>query len=134
MIHLFLTFFKKLYRIDNYPDIYQFAEDNFKISKGSCSEFLNISKKFFEKSEDLIGSFMASVSHVSRSYPNFIILQYPPQQFGIWRVVFGLLYHQMPVMPIATRIITCPSYGFYSQSIQNIMIVWFLGFYIIKCP
>ena len=51
-LQLYPIYTKKLYRIDNYPDIYQFAEDNFKISKGSCSEFLNISKKFFEKSED----------------------------------------------------------------------------------
>lgn len=56
-LQLYPIYKKKLYLIGGYSNIYQFAEENFNISKGSCNEFLNISEKFFEKSGDgeLIG-------------------------------------------------------------------------------
>ena len=36
----------KLYHLDNYKNIYDFAKENYNIARGTCNNFINICEKF----------------------------------------------------------------------------------------
>lgn len=37
---------QQLYKLDNYKNIYDFAKENYDISRGTCSKFINICERF----------------------------------------------------------------------------------------
>lgn len=50
--HLYPIYKKELYKIDGHTNIYDFAEENFELSRGTCCEFINICEKLCMKSRD----------------------------------------------------------------------------------
>lgn len=49
---LYPIYKKGLYKIDGYTNIYNFAKENFELSRGTCNEFINICENLCTKSRD----------------------------------------------------------------------------------
>lgn len=59
----------QLYKLDNYKNIYDFAKDKYNISRGTCSNFINISEKFGIRNEK------GNISRLAPQYENYGVSQ-----------------------------------------------------------
>lgn len=79
---------KALYKIDNYKNIYDFAKENYDISRGTCSKFINICERFGVTGEtgtviglqDKFKDFGVSKLGVMLTFPDVLIEQVAPEQ------------------------------------------------------
>lgn len=59
----------KLYKLDNYKNIYDFAKDKYNISRGTCNNFINISERFGIRNEK------GNISKLAPQYENYGVSQ-----------------------------------------------------------
>lgn len=74
---------KELYRLDGYKNIYEFAEENYNISRGTCHNFLSICGKFGKLDSqglvvgllDCYGTYSVSQLAVMQTFPQELLNQ-----------------------------------------------------------
>lgn len=59
----------KLYRLDNFKNIYDFAKENYSIARGTCSNFINICEKFGVLNEN------GNIMELSPTYAQYSVSQ-----------------------------------------------------------
>ena len=78
---------KELYKIDNFKNIYDFAKENYNISRGTCSKFINICAKFGVMNEngtvtglqERFQAYGVSQLGVMLSFPDVLLNQCNPE-------------------------------------------------------
>ena len=78
---------KELYKIDNFKNIYDFAKENYNISRGTCSKFINICAKFGVMNEngtvtglqERFQAYGVSQLGVMLSFPDVLLNQCTPE-------------------------------------------------------
>ena len=59
----------KLYRLDNFKNIYDFAKENYTIARGTCNNFINICEKFGVPNEN------GNIMELSPDYAQYSVSQ-----------------------------------------------------------
>lgn len=78
---------KELYKIDNFKNIYDFAKENYNISRGTCSKFINICARFGVMNEngtvtglqERFQAYGVSQLGVMLSFPDALLNQCAPE-------------------------------------------------------
>lgn len=79
---------KELYKLDNYKNIYDFAKENYDISRGTCSKFINICERFGVTGEagtvvelqDKYKDYGVSKLGIMLTFPDVLLEQVKPEQ------------------------------------------------------
>lgn len=79
---------KELYKLDNYKNIYDFAKENYDISRGTCSKFINICERFGVTGEagtvvelqDKYKDYGVSKLGIMLTFPDLLLEQVKPEQ------------------------------------------------------
>ena len=82
-VALHAIYHKELYRLDGYKNIYEFAEENYNISRGTCHNFLSICEKFGKLDAqglvvgllDRYGTYSVSQLAVMQAFPQELLNQ-----------------------------------------------------------